>query len=130
MRITTNADLGAFGEKRALKYLKKNKYKILEKNYKTKLAECDIIAKKDNIIAFIEVKTRRHNPLVKGAYAVNKTKQNHIIKAAQNYIVKHKLDCDYRFDVIELEVDIESKKCVLINHIENAFAQNGSYSTF
>ena len=50
--------LGDKGELIALNYIKKNGYKILEKNYKTKFGEADIIAKKDDLICFIEVKTR------------------------------------------------------------------------
>ncbi|MBQ0097390.1 MAG: YraN family protein [Oscillospiraceae bacterium] len=130
MKLRKTKDIGVVGEKIASKHLKKEKYKILDKNYTTKTAEIDIIAKKDETVVFVEVKTRKHNPMITGSYSVNDTKQKHIIKAAQHYISANKITADYRFDVIEIEMDENFKKCVAINHIENAFIQNENYSRF
>lgn len=51
-------NLGKLGEEIVAKYLKRNGYKIVEKNYKNKFGEIDLIVKKDNMLSFIEVKTR------------------------------------------------------------------------
>ena len=69
--------LGGIGEKKAEKYLKKNKYVILAKNYTTHFGEIDIIAKsKEEEIVFIEVKTRKDDYFGRPSEAVNKIKQS------------------------------------------------------
>ena len=63
--------LGRAGEIKAAEYLKKNGYKIAEKNYRTHIGEIDIIAEKDGVTVFIEVKTRTDDEFGCGAEAVN-----------------------------------------------------------
>ena len=111
--------LGQVGEDFAAKYLEKNNYKILDRNYKIRAAEIDIIAEKDNAIIFVEVKTRsniRHGFPVE---AVDLKKQKRIISAASVYLQDEKyFDFNCRFDVIEVySVGDELK----LRHIENAF---------
>ncbi|MEE1187060.1 MAG: YraN family protein [Acutalibacteraceae bacterium] len=113
---------GAKGEKLAEKYLKKHKYKIIFRNYQTRFGEIDIIAKKDNIIAFCEVKTRTPGALVSGKEAVDKYKQKRIIKTALDYISRFKPDLQPRFDVIEVVSDSKNSE---VEHIENAFEVRG-----
>ena len=84
----SHRQFGALGEKLAADYLKKSKYKILEKNYKTKLGEIDIIAQKDDTIVFVEVKSRSADPFLRGQYAVDKRKQFHIMRTAAYYLDK------------------------------------------
>ena len=55
-----NIALGIYGEKLALKYLKKQKYKILEKNFRCALGEIDIVAKDGEFLVFVEVKKRKN----------------------------------------------------------------------
>jgi len=110
-----NKVTGNYGEELAKKYLKKQKYTILETNYTTKLGEIDIIAKDSDEFVFIEVKTR--NTLLYGLprEAVTPYKQNKIRTVATEYIKKHKLFNEkLRCDVIEI---IENE----ITHIKNAF---------
>lgn len=118
-----NKTIGKAGEATAIKYLKKNKYRILEENYSTKLGEIDIIAQKDDYIVFIEVKTRSSDDYGGGAAAVTYTKQQHIIKSAQFYLLCSKNDCSARFDVIVIDGHMKKNKfiCDGLNHIENAF---------
>ena len=108
--------LGNIGEKQAVKFLKKQGYKILEKNYKTDLGEIDIIAKDGEYTAFIEVKTRTTEEFGAPSEAVDSHKQRQYIKVANLYAIKKGItDTPMRFDVIE----IENGK---INHIIDAFS--------
>jgi len=114
MRYLNNA-IGASGETDTVKYLKKNKYKILERNYRNKFGEIDIIAKINDYYVFVEVKTRSTLGHGRPCEAVSPSKQHKIQIAAQVYLIERKLnDVPIRFDVIEV-IDNE------INHIINAF---------
>lgn len=126
----TNKQFGALGEKLAVKYLKERKYKILEKNYKNKVGEIDIIALDGSEIAFIEVKTRSAQPYLSGRYSVDKRKQFHIMRAASWYMEVKKTSLQPRFDIIEVEVDRSTDELVKIEHFKNAFSQTESYSRF
>ena len=86
----TNKSTGKYGEDVASDFLTKNGYKIIEKNFKySKIAEIDIIALKNNILHFVEVKTRTTSDFGNPLEAVNKTKLNSIYKAACFYINKN-----------------------------------------
>ena len=106
---------GDAGEKRAAKYLKKQKYKILEKNYKNYGGELDIIAKSGDVTVFVEVKTRTDNTFGFASEAVDFKKQQKIKSAANFYMQKHNIN-QVRFDVIEIYI-----KSGELNHIINAF---------
>lgn len=121
---------GDMGEELAVKYLKKKKYKILNNNYKTKSGEIDIIAQKDDYIVFVEVKTRGKNSLITPAEAVDKAKQEKLIKTAFEYLAKTRTDKQPRFDVVEIYADAEKTKDYTVNHIENAFLAEGQYVFF
>ena len=78
---------GNLGEKIAQDFLIKNKFKILETNFRySKLAEIDIIAQKNNTIHFIEVKTRTSNISGNPLEAITKTKLNSIYSCAKFYL--------------------------------------------
>ncbi|MFI3207451.1 MAG: YraN family protein [Clostridia bacterium] len=110
---------GAIGEKFAVKYLKKKKYKIIETNFRAKMGEIDIVASKDKYIVFVEVKTRDENSWFAPVYAVTASKRQKIVKTAQLYLMRKKTDLQPRFDVCT--VVTKEKKPILIEHIENAF---------
>jgi putative endonuclease len=110
---------GKLGEAAAASYIEKIGFLILDKNYRVKNAEIDIIAKDKDTIAFIEVKTRR--TLRKGlpAESVNYTKQKKIISAALFYIRENNINnTRLRFDVIEV-LDINGSHELKL--IKNAF---------
>lgn len=111
-----NKRLGANGERLAVKHLKKQGYKILEKNYRTPFCEVDIIAKCGDVLCFCEVKTRNNDVYGSPSEAVNHTKQQRYINAAHHYLNGNE-DCTVRFDIIEV---FRGE----VNHIENAFAAN------
>ncbi len=117
METSGHIDTGKRGEDIAVDYLIKNGYQILERNWRNHHQEIDIIARKGIDLAIVEVKTRMGNPVVDPYVAVNKTKQNLLVKAANAYIEKNDLDVETRFDVISIVMG----KTVQIEHIENAF---------
>ena len=110
---------GTLGENAAVKLLKKKGYQILARNFRKKYGELDIIAKKDDLIAFVEVKLRSTKYFGTAAEAVNFKKQQRIIRTAKAYIVQKRLDCAFRFDVIE--VYHKGLSVTEVNHIESAF---------
>lgn len=130
MQNVTNKRFGALGEKHAAEYLKKRGYKILDKNYKNKLGEIDLIVRIGGTVAFIEVKTRSAGAYLSGQYAVDKRKQFHIMRTAARWLDDTKSPLQPRFDVIEIEMDRQSGKPVSVNHIKAAFAQTESYARF
>ena len=92
-------ELGKVGEEMATKYLVNIGYQILEKNFRFKRDEVDIIATKDGIIVFVEVKTRTSNFLGEPEESVSMAKQKRIIKVANHYLIENDLDNEGRFDI-------------------------------
>ena len=115
MALTERQKLGRYGERRAAKFLKKNGYKIIEKNFKCKFGEADIIAEKGDTIAFVEVKTRDSDLFGAPREAVTREKQRRYKLIAEYYFASCAIEnITVRFDVIE----IYEKE---LTHIENAF---------
>ena len=95
-------------KKKQLYYLEINKYQILKCNFRSKLGEIDIIARKGNTIHFVEVKTRNSH-FIEARLAINKQKQEHIWKTAEYYIYINKIrDMEIQFDAIEIYIEKES----------------------
>ncbi|EJO5348193.1 YraN family protein [Clostridium botulinum] len=111
-----NKDIGYFGEDLACEYIKNLGYIILEKNFKCKLGEIDIIAKDKNIIAFIEVKTRYNYIYGSPSESITFKKQNKIYKTAEYYTIKNGIynKFFFRFDVVE----------IILNKINNNYSVN------
>ena len=105
--------LGQEGEKIAIKYLQRLGYTIIEQNFRCKSGEIDIIAKEDNQIIFIEVKTRTSNRYGEPIEAVNRIKQKHIVLTASYYVFLN--HSNIRFDVIE----VLKKDKIYVRHIRN-----------
>lgn len=115
----SNQTLGKLGEDLVCSQLKKNGYKILERNYRFRFGEIDIIASKKGHTAFVEVKTRTSDTFGTPAEAVGIRKQKSIILAAQQYISQNgKPDENYTFDVAEVRF---LNGIPAIHYIENAF---------
>ena len=121
---SNKAEVGVFGEDFTVKHLKKQGYKILERNFHSRFGEIDIIASKKDIIAFVEVKTRGENAIYSPREAVDFYKQQKCVKTAQMYLVQNSVELQPRFDVSEilLEKREDSKlKVKEHNYIKNAF---------
>ncbi|WKN33405.1 YraN family protein [Porifericola rhodea] len=108
---------GDSGEKMAAKFLEKKGFRIVAQNYRYRRAEVDLIALKENLIVFVEVKTRRSSAFGHPEDFVDEHKAEHILNAADNYVHEHNWQGDIRFDVIS----ILTHPLLDIKHIEDAF---------
>jgi putative endonuclease len=107
--------VGKAGEEAAVQYLCQQGYQILERNYRCRFGEIDLIARDGQTLAFIEVKTRRSQRFGPPAAAVTIEKQRHLIKASQVYLhQKRKADEICRFDVLTIEVNSQASCIELI----------------
>ena len=119
-------EVGNFGERIAEQYLSQKGYKILAKNYFFKIpgsplkGEVDIIAKKEDVISFVEVKTLK-NPsfLISPEEKVNFSKQRKIIQTAESWLMKNKIPLNSKWQIDVLAIEIENGKAK-ISHFENA----------
>lgn len=113
---------GKWGEKQAVYYLKSNRYRIRGERIRVgRHDELDIIAEQNDIMVFVEVKTRRNEQYGRPFSAVNKDKRKRLSRAVLTYLKKKKLTPDYiRFDVIEV-IGEPGGDPPEIRHIENAF---------
>jgi putative endonuclease len=109
---------GKFGEKLAKEYLITHDYEILHTNWRARRYEVDIIAQKNNILVFCEVKYRSSNLFGEPESFVTKQKQKNIIQSAAMYVGRNRWQGESRFDIISV---LEENKTIKINHIENAY---------
>jgi len=86
--LVHSSETGIKGEEIALGYLKKNGFKLLEQNWRTRRGEVDLITEKDKGLYFVEVKFRRTLGFGRGEEAVNLSKQKKMALAALDYIQK------------------------------------------
>jgi putative endonuclease len=114
-------EIGDFGERAAEEYLEEKDYEILERNFRLKFGEIDIIAENDACIVFVEVKTRKSNLFGEPSEYVNRNKRMRVKKAAACYM--DVVNNNVRFDVIEVFYEESGGELFVtkINHIENAF---------
>lgn len=113
-----NIDKGIYGETEASKYLASKGYKIVDRNYKTKIGEIDLIAVKSGIMVFVEVKARSSTDYGFPYEAVNKRKLDKIVKSSLIYMKeKNVKNYQIRYDIIEVFLFDKPK----INHIEDVF---------
>jgi putative endonuclease len=110
--------LGKTGEEAAAAFLRAGGYTILFRNWKWGKNEIDIIAEKDDVIAFVEVKTRSENPLDDPRNTITGDKRRAIIFAADGYIRRYNSDKEARFDLIIITGKGDQQK---VEHIEGAF---------
>ena len=117
-------ELGAKGEEVAVSYLKSRGYRIVERNYRIRFGEIDIIAEQGDDLVFIEVKTRSGTLFGSPFESVTKQKQKQLSKVALEYISKQGFhDRPARFDVvgIELQKGSETFQDAAVEVLQNAF---------
>lgn len=112
-------ETGAKGEAIAATYLIKKGFKVLHTNWRNRKDEIDIIAKKDDFLVMVEVKTRSGNYFGEPEVFVNKNKQRNLIRAAQAYAERYSSEEEIRFDIVGVIIPNNAK--VQVNHIEHAF---------
>ena len=117
---TNRQKIGILGERKAQAYLKRRGYQILECNYRTKGGELDIIAKQQDCIVFVEVKTRTNEEYGTPADAVSVYKQRHMLKSARDYLLQFDRALECRFDVIEVVLKKQGLFWhATVNHLKN-----------
>jgi len=116
--------LGKEGEDRAARFLVKQGYRILERNYSTRSGEIDLIALHDGVVVFVEVKTRTSAAYGAPELAVTPRKQQRMVKAALGYIKYKKLhQVPCRFDVVAIASEREQE----LELIQNAFEMDRTH---
>lgn len=116
--MPTKSEIGKHGEELALAFLKDKQYAIIHKNYRYKRLEIDLIAKKENVLIFIEVKTRSKTLFGQPEDAVDHKKAARIIEAADHYIFETDWKNNIRFDVISITLSRNGQQ---IEHFKDAF---------
>lgn len=115
--MKNNKEKGKAGEDKASVYLKSLGYEIIERNFRSRFGEIDIIARNGNDIVFVEVKARRNNDYGMPQEAVGKRKQDKLRKLALLYLEKASVkDPGCRFDVVSIITETGE-----IEHIKDAF---------
>lgn len=111
-------ELGKKGEQLAVDFLLKNGYEIIERNYRFDKAEVDVIARKKDVLAIIEVKTRSTIDFGSPEEFVKPKQMQRLVKAVDEYVVVNDLDVEVRFDIVAI---VKENKGFKIDHLENAF---------
>lgn len=116
-------ELGQWGEKKAAEMLERKGYRIVARNYRCRLGEIDIIARKESILAFVEVKLRKNSASVEAREYVTISKQKKIRLTAENYLALREWAqrLQPRFDVVEVYAPMGVEGDCRLNHLENAF---------
>jgi len=113
-------ELGKRGEDEACNYLKKQGYKIMERDFRCRFGQIDIIAEDESTLCFIEVKSRSSHSFGHPEEAITKAKRSRIKKISEYYMLLHKINNrDCRYDVVAI-IELKNGKRK-INLIKNAF---------
>lgn len=115
--------IGAWGERQAEKYLKKQGYRLVERNFSCRFGEIDLIVKNREALVFVEVKLRKSDSFARAAEFVDWRKQNRLRTTAELWLSLHETGLQPRFDVVEIYApEGENTKNPQINHLEDAFS--------
>lgn len=109
---------GKEGEDLAARYLEGKGYEIIERNYRHRQSEIDLIARKDNLLVFVEVKTRTSIKFGYPEEFVDERKEAKVLEGAENYIFTNDWRGFVRYDIVAI---IYSGKEPEITHLEDAF---------
>jgi len=116
--VAEHNEIGIRGELLAFTHLQNEGYTLLEKNWRFKRDEIDLIVRKEDLIVFVEVKTRTNDYAGEPEAAVTMAKQKKIVRVAHEYLRDREDYEEVRFDIIGI---ITNSKGEEINHIEDAF---------
>lgn len=113
-------EIGKLGEEKAAQYLRKKGWKILQRNFKARYGEIDIVAQYADVLVFIEVKTRIGSAYGSPEESVTPRKLREVVETAQYYKMLHpNLPDALRVDVIGIVLDATTLLPTYFNHIEN-----------
>lgn len=116
--LAENVEVGKTGERIAREYLENKGYKIVEQNYRTKYAEIDLLAKKDNALALIEVRTRTGEQFGAPEETINKRKMRKLRMNALAYTSRIQWKGSCQIDIVCVVLD-KNHNLGRINHYEN-----------
>lgn len=116
--MAQHLETGRKGEETAARYLVAKGYTILARNYRYRQAEIDLIVRKENLLVFVEVKTRTRQDFGFPEEAVSARKVQLLLRTADEYIYQNQWPYDLRFDIIAIQV---KGKDYQVHHIEDAF---------
>lgn len=125
--------IGLFGEEAVCDYLQSRGYGVVCRNFRTRGGEIDIIASNEDILAFVEVKTRPRDSLTSGFDAVNMAKRRRIVRTAIAYLSTHKAELQPRFDVAQVTLAPMGRNTGRtlvvedLSYLENAFDTTGLF---
>lgn len=111
--------LGAWGEDIAAHQLEADGFRLVARNWRCRHGEIDLIAQKGELVAFVEVKTRKGRNMGAPEEALTPHKSKKLMQLAQLYIAENELDVDWRIDLVAVELD-KSGKLLRCEHIPNA----------
>ena len=111
--------LGAWGEDIAAHQLEADGFRIVARNWRCQHGEIDLIVQKGELVAFVEVKTRKGRDMGAPEEALTPRKGKKLMQLAQLYVAANKLDVDWRVDLVAVELD-KSGKLLRCEHIPNA----------
>ena len=116
-------ELGAWGEDRAAEYLLDAGYRLLRRNFRCRVGEVDLIAQRDGVLAFVEVKLRKNSRYGEAREFVTAGKQRKIRLAASFYLAGNRSaqELQPRFDVMEIYAPRGMDGPYTVNYMENAF---------
>jgi putative endonuclease len=116
-------EFGLQGERVAERWLVSRGWKVLQRRYRSGHRDIDLIAQRDELVAFVEVKARMGADFGDPVEAVNWRKRNELVRSAFTWIDRHGRPGEvYRFDVIGVLV---AGQRVRVRHVENAFLVQG-----
>jgi putative endonuclease len=115
----TRRQLGNAGEEIAVRELARRGYVVRERNWRCPEGELDIVAEQGYMLVFVEVRTRRGDRFGTPEESITPSKRAHLIAAAQAYLQAHSLDCDWRIDMVAVEMSVRGE-LVRVDVIENA----------
>jgi putative endonuclease len=108
---------GNNGENRAAEFLQGKGFEIVARNYRYKHAEIDLIARQENLLVFVEVKTRSSSSFGEPEAFVDKRKAAKIFEGAEQYMYENNWHGNIRFDIVSVKMEMK----VEIVHFEDAF---------
>ncbi|MGM9662200.1 MAG: YraN family protein [Oscillospiraceae bacterium] len=118
----TARELGLFGEAETAEYLRRKGYTLLAHSYRCRFGEIDLIARKDGMLCFVEVKLRSGLGHGLPREFVDARKQERLRRTAAWYLSEKELDCPARFDVAEVYIEgKDAPRVTRLHYIENAF---------
>ena len=115
--MAAHNELGKWGEDIAASYLEDNGYEIIERDWKSGHHDLDIVAKKDDTLVIVEVKTRRNRLFGNPEEAIDYKKRQSLQSAINHYVKSHRFGSSVRFDIISIVGSIGSKP--EIDHIKD-----------